>query len=94
MKLIVCYYLKEEPQIILMEELDNIDIDDGFTRFMNIDHYLNNRDNNLKTDLYSIMISILQTYYGNKYTNEIVDNQEEYERFFKEKFVYNYQVFK
>jgi hypothetical protein len=91
MKLIVCYYLKEEPQMILMEELDNIDIDDGFTRFMNIDNY---RDNNLKTDLYSIMISILQTYYGNKYTNEIVDNQEEYERFFKEKFVYNYQVFK
>ena len=87
MKLIVCYYLKEEPQMILMEELDNIDIDD----LIYIDNY---RDNNLKTDLYSIMISILQTYYGNKYTNEIVDNQEEYERFFKEKFVYNYQVFK
>ena len=46
----------------------------------------------LRTNLYCLMIFVLENYYGDKYTNEIVDNQEEYELVFKEKFVYNYKV--
>ena len=76
MNFIIAYYLKEKPELIHLEELSNID----------------DNDDMLRTNLYCLMIFILENYYGDKYTNEIVDNQEEYELFFKEKFVYNYKV--
>jgi len=92
MKLIISYYLKEEPNLILFEELDNIELDDGFSRFINLEDYLNNKDNLIRNDLYSLKLEILINYYGDNYRNEIIYNQELNERFFEEKFVYNYTV--
>lgn len=91
MILIIAYYLKEEPNKILFESLANIELDDGFSRFLTIDHYMNNR-NLFRTDLYSLMIVILNQYCNNQYTNDIEENQEEYERVFKDKFVYNFVI--
>ena len=92
MKLILAYYLKEEPDKIFFTSLDNIDSDDGFSRFINIEDYFNNKKKMLKTDLYSLMLDVLNNYYGNKYTNEIVDREDEYTEIFEKLFVYNFEV--
>ena len=92
MKLILAYYLKKKPNKIFFTSLDNINSDDGFSRFINIEDYLNNEKKMLKTDLYSLMLDVLNNYYGNKYTNEIVDREDEYTKIFKNLFVYNFEV--
>jgi len=92
MKLILAYYLKEEQNFIRFETLDDIDIDDGFSRFIDIDNYINNTGDMIRTDLYTLRLVILEKYYGDKFKSEVVDNQEQYEAFFDEKFVYNFEV--
>ena len=94
MKLLISYYLKEEPNMILFEGLDvyNIFINDGMTYFYDKQHYLNNVDNRLNNDLYTLMIIILTKYFGNQYTQDIVDNRLEYIAFFESKFVYNFEL--
>ena len=93
MILILACYLKAQPKEIQITSLDNINNDEGFTRFINVDDYLyNGHDNMLKNDLYSLMLDILVNNYGNKFTTEIVDNQQEYTNFFKDNFEYNYEL--
>jgi hypothetical protein len=46
----------------------------------------------IKTDLYSLKLEILGDYYGDKFKKEVVDNQEEYEKFFEDNFVFNFDV--
>jgi hypothetical protein len=53
--------------------------------------YLEDIDD-VKIGLYSLKLIILQNYYGAKYKIDVVDNQEEYERFFDEHFSYNYDT--
>lgn len=94
MKLVISYYLKEEPNMILFESLDIYDIfiNDGLTYFYDKQDYLNNVDNRLNNDLYTLMIIILTKYFGNQYTQDIVDNRLEYIAFFESKFVYNFEL--
>ena len=90
MILIVAYYLKDKPELIHFTSLPNIDIDDGFSRFINLDNYYNSKL--FKEDLYSLKLDILQDYYGDRYKSEVVDNQKQYEKDFDEFFVFNYYV--
>jgi hypothetical protein len=94
MKLVISYYIKEEPNMILFESLDVYDIfiNDGMTYFYDKNDYLNNVDNKLNNDLYTLMIIILTKYFGNQYTQDIVDNRLEYIAFFESKFVYNFEL--
>ncbi len=94
MKLVISYYIKEEPNMILFESLDVYDIfiNDGLTYFYDKQDYLNNVDNRLNNDLYTLMIIILTKYFGNQYTQDIVDNRLEYIAFFESKFVYNFEL--
>ena len=94
MKLVISYYIKEEPNMILFESLDVYDIfiNDGQTYFYDKQDYLNNVDNRLNNDLYTLMIIILTKYFGNQYTLDIVDNRLEYIAFFESKFVYNFEI--
>ena len=88
LKLILAYYLKEEPDLILFDENSGeIDWDDD-----DLEGYY--ESNLIKIDLYSLKLDVLIDYYGDKYRNEIVDNQEEYEKFFDTNFVYNFFVLK
>jgi len=52
MKLVISYYIKEEPNMILFESLDVYDIfiNDGMTYFYDKNDYLNNVDNKLNND--------------------------------------------
>ena len=88
MKLVLAYYNKENPALIKFETFSI------FSRFLKLDDYLCNSNgwNELKTDLYTLMIEILSNYYGDKYRNEVVENQEEYTAYFKRMFVYSYEV--
>jgi len=86
MILILTYYLKEEPTLIHLTSLSNIE------NFINFDDYMSNKDNMLKNDLDSLMLNILVDYYGNSCASEIVDNEEEYTNIFEDLFVYNYKV--
>ena len=94
MKLVISYYIKEEPNMILFESLDVYDIfiNDGMTYFYDKHDYLNNVDNRLNNDLYTLMIIILTKYFGNQYTEDIVDNRLEYIAFFESKIVYNFEL--
>ena len=94
MKLVISYYIKEEPNMILFESLDVYDIfiNDGQTYFYDKQDYLNNVDNRLNNDLYTLMIIILTKYFGNQYTQDIVDNRLEYIAFFESKIVYNFEL--
>ena len=84
MILIVAYYLKNKPELINFTSLPNINND------LELENYYNSKL--INTDLYSLKLDILQEYYGDKYKNEVVDNQKQYEKDFDEFFVFNYFV--
>ena len=44
----------------------------------------------INVDLYALKLHILQDYYRDKYRNEVVDNQIQYEKDFDDYFVFNY----
>ena len=85
----LAYYNKQYPDLIRFTSLENIDYNNGF---ISKENYLNNSNNMLRNDLYSLMIDILRYYYGDKYINGIVINQEVYEEYFQNMFVYSYEV--
>ena len=83
MILVIAYYLKVKPELI---HFTHMPYTDGCS--LELDY----QNSKLNIDLYSLKLDILHDYYGDKYKNEVVDNQKQYEKDFDEYFTFNYFV--
>ena len=75
-------YFNRSHQELLAETIDNVDWDDDDKE----GYY---KSEQMKKDVYSLKLIILQQYYGDEFKSEVVDRQEKNEKYFDEHFEYN-----